>query len=33
MGEIACLLDTLTLLWWWSSPERLSALGAERIWD
>ena len=24
MGEIAYLLDTHTLLWWWSSPERLS---------
>lgn len=24
MGEIAYLLDTHTLLWWWSSPEQLS---------
>jgi len=24
MGELAYLLDTHTLLWWWSAPEQLS---------
>ena len=25
MGEVKFLLDTCTLLWWWSEPEKLSS--------